>query len=42
MDKAVKYLKNSSDRSKAYELVMSKYGSELSEAQKTGLKKFVR
>jgi hypothetical protein len=42
MDKAVKYLKNSSDRSKAYELVISKYGSELSEGQKNGLKKFVR
>jgi hypothetical protein len=42
MDKAVKYLKNSSDRSKAYELVMKKYGSELTEGQKGGLKKFVR
>jgi hypothetical protein len=42
MDKAVSYLKSSSDRSKAYELVMSKYGSDLTQAQKNGLKKFVR
>ena len=42
MDKAVEYLKKSSDRSKAFELVMSKYGSELTEAQVGGLKKFVK
>ena len=42
MDKAVDYLKKSSDRSKAYDLVISKYGSELSEKQKAGLKKFVK
>jgi hypothetical protein len=42
MDKAVDYLKKSSDRSKAYDLVISKYGSELTEKQKAGLKKFVK
>ena len=42
MDKAVNYLKKSSDRSKAYDAIMNKYGSELTEKQKAGLKKFVK
>jgi len=42
MDLAVDYLKKSSDRSKAYDAIISKYGSELTEAQKAGLKKFVK
>ena len=42
MDLAVDYLKKSSDRSKAYELIIKKYGSELTEKQKAGLKKFVK
>ena len=42
MDKAVEYLKGSSDRQKAYEQVISKYGEQLSAKQKSGLKKFVR
>ena len=42
MDKAVEYLKGSSDRQKAYEQVIKKYGDQLSAKQKSGLKKFVR
>ena len=42
MDKAVEYLKGSSDRQKAYDQVLSKYGDQLSDKQKSGLKKFVR
>jgi hypothetical protein len=42
MDKAVEYLKGSSDRQKAYDQVISKYGDQLSDKQKSGLKKFVR
>ena len=42
MDLAVDYLKKSSDRSKAYDLIIKKYGSELTEKQKAGLKKFVK
>lgn len=42
MDKAVNYLKKSSDRSKAYDAIINKYGSELTEKQKAGLKKFVK
>ena len=42
MDKAVEYLKGSSDRQKAYEQVIKKYGEQLTDKQKNGLKKFVR
>lgn len=42
MDKAVEYLKGSSDRQKAYEQVLKKYGEQLTDKQKNGLKKFVR
>lgn len=42
MDKAVEYLKGSSDRQKAYDQVISKYGEQLTAKQKSGLKKFVR
>ena len=42
MDKAVEYLKSSTDKQKAYEQVLKKYGEQLSGNQKNGLKKFVR
>jgi hypothetical protein len=42
MDKAVGYLKGSNDRKKAYDQVMLKYGDQLTDKQKAGLKKFVR
>ena len=42
MDKAVSYIKSSSDKQKAFESVMKKYESQLSENQVAGLKKFVR
>lgn len=42
MDKAVGYLKGSNDRKKAYDQVMRKYGDQLTDKQKAGLKKFVR
>tara|TARA_R100001440_G_scaffold858_3_gene2826 strand:+ start:3828 stop:4361 length:534 start_codon:yes stop_codon:yes gene_type:complete len=42
MDKAVNYIKGQTDKQKAYDSIVSKYGDKLSEAQKKGLKKFVR
>ena len=42
MDKAVNYIKGQTDKAKAYDSIVSKYGEELSDKQKTGLKKFVR
>lgn len=42
MDKAVNYIKGQSDKQKAYDNIVSKYGEELTEKQKAGLKKFVR
>ena len=42
MDKAVNYVKGASDKRKAYDLIVGKYGDQLSEAQQAGLFKFVR
>jgi hypothetical protein len=42
MDKAVNYIKGATDKRKAYDQIISKYGDELSEAQQGGLFKFVR
>jgi hypothetical protein len=42
MDKAVNYIKGQSDKRKAFDLIVSKYGDELSEMQQAGLFKFVR
>lgn len=42
MDKAVAYLKASRNRTEAYDSVMKHYGSQLTDAQKGALKKFVR
>ena len=42
MDKAVAYVKSQRDKKKAFDMIMSKYGNDLTEAQKNGLKKFVR
>jgi len=41
MDSAVGYIKSSTDKKKAYENVVSKYGNDLTDKQKAGLKKFV-
>ena len=42
MDKAVNYIKGQSDKQKAYDNIVAKYGDELTDKQKAGLKKFVR
>jgi len=42
MDKAVNYIKGQTDKQKAYDSIIGKYGDELSDKQKAGLKKFVR
>ena len=42
MDKAVNYIKGQTDKAKAFESILSKYGDDLSDKQKAGLKKFVR
>jgi hypothetical protein len=42
MDKAISYVKSQNDKHKAYEQVITKYGEQLSEAQKNAIKKFVR
>jgi hypothetical protein len=42
MDKAVAYIKGQTDKAAAYDAIISKYGDQLSDGQKTGLKKFVR
>ena len=42
MDKAVAYIKSQSDKKKAFDSIVSKYGGSLSEKQIGGLKKFVR
>jgi len=42
MDKAVNYIKGQQDKAKAYDSILSKYGDDLSDKQKAGLKKFVR
>jgi len=42
MDKAVGYIKSSTDKNKAFDAIITKYGKQLTEKQVTGLKKFVR
>lgn len=42
MDKAVSYIKSQTDKQKAFDSVMKKYESQLTENQVAGLKKFVR
>ena len=42
MDKAVAYIKSQTDKKKAFNSIMAKYESELTEKQIAGLKKFVR
>ena len=42
MDKAVAYIKSQSDKKKAFNSIMAKYESSLTEKQIAGLKKFVR
>ena len=42
MDKAVNYVKGATDKQKAFDSIISKYGEELTDKQKAGLKKFVR
>ena len=42
MDKAVSYIKSSTDKQKAFDSVMKKYETQLTEKQVAGLKKFVR
>jgi hypothetical protein len=41
MDSAVGYIKSATDKQKAYDNVMAKYGDDLTARQKDGLKKFV-
>jgi len=42
MDKAVNFIKSSSNKQEAFDQITKKYGSDLSEKQLEGLKKFVR
>ena len=42
MDKAVGYIKSSTDKRKAFDSIMAKYGGQLTEKQADGLMKFVR
>ena len=42
MDKAVNYIKGQTDKQKAYDAILAKYGDELTDGQKAGVKKFVR
>lgn len=42
MDKAVAYIKSQTDKKKAFNNIMAKYESDLTEKQIAGLKKFVR
>tara|TARA_Y100000004_G_C8879198_1_gene396832 strand:+ start:179 stop:685 length:507 start_codon:yes stop_codon:yes gene_type:complete len=42
MDKAVGYIKSSTDKTKAFDAIINKYGEQLTEKQVAGLKKFVR
>ena len=42
MDKAVTYIKSQTNKQKAFESIVTKYGDQLSDKQKAGLKKFVR
>ena len=42
MDKAIAYIKSSTDKRKAFDQITTKYGDQLTEKQITGIKKFVR
>ena len=42
MDKAISYVKSQSDKKRAYEQILMKYGEQLTENQKNAIKKFVR
>ena len=42
MDKAVTYIKSQTNKQKAFDSFVTKYGDQLSDKQKAGLKKFVR
>lgn len=42
MDKAVTYIKSQTNKQKAFDSIVTKYGDQLSDKQKAGLKKFVR
>lgn len=42
MDKAVSYIKTQTDKKKAFDSITKKYGTQLTEKQVEGLKKFVR
>ena len=42
MDKAVNYVKSSTDKKKAYDSIVKKYGDQMTKNQLAGLKKFVR
>ena len=39
---AIEYIKGASDKAKAYEAVITKYGTQFTENQKKGLQKFVK
>ena len=42
MDKAVAYIKSQTDKKKAYESIVGKYGGSLTDKKMSGLQKFVR
>ena len=42
MDKAVSYIKCQTDKKKAFDNIIKKYGDQLTDKQQAGLKKFVR
>ena len=42
MDKAIGYIKGSTDKRQAFESIMAKYADQLTEKQVAGIKKFVR
>tara|TARA_Y100000114_G_scaffold4943_1_gene4116 strand:+ start:1852 stop:2364 length:513 start_codon:yes stop_codon:yes gene_type:complete len=42
MDKAVAFIKTSTDKRKAYDSIVTKYGDLLTDKQKAGLQKFVK
>lgn len=42
MDKAVNYIKSEAKKQEAYDAIIKKYGDELTDNQKSALKKFVR
>jgi len=42
MDKAVSYIKSQNNKQEAFDAIIAKYGEQLTDRQKSGLKKFVR